>query len=54
MKKYSFTKGLKKGAISIILFAIPFFITSFPEIANLTIGGILMLGLNFIKVKLSA
>jgi len=53
MKKYSFLKGLWKAIISVILFAIPVFLTSFPEIANLTIGGVLVILVNFIKFKIS-
>lgn len=48
--KYSFTKGLVKGVTSFVLFAIPFFITSFPEVANLTIGAVAVIVLNAIKV----
>jgi len=51
MKKetYSFTKGLVKGVTSFLVFAIPFFITSFPEIANLSIGAVAVIVLNAIK-----
>lgn len=49
--KYSITKGLFKAVVSIVLFAIPVFINQFSEVANLTIGGALMLLYNFIKVK---
>jgi len=51
MKKYNFGKGLRKGIIGFVLFAIPFLITSFPEVANLTIGGLLLMLLNYFKVK---
>ena len=54
MKTYSFSKGLGKAVISAVLFAIPIFITSFPDWANLTIGGGLMLIYNFIKVKMTS
>ena len=49
--KYSFLKGLKKALIAGVLFAVPFFVTNFPEYANLSIGAALNLGLNFLKVR---
>jgi len=49
--KYSFTKGLLKAVVSFVLFAIPFFVTSYPELANLSIGSALVLVANYIKVK---
>lgn len=49
--QYKFSKGLKKAVVAGILFAIPFFITNFPEIANLSIGAVLVLIANWIKVK---
>lgn len=49
--QYKFSKGLVKGIVSAIIFAIPVFITAFPEWANLSIGGALVLLVNFIKVK---
>jgi len=48
---YSFTKGLTKGVVSAVLFAIPFFVSSFPDVANLTIGGALVIFTNYLKVK---
>lgn len=48
--KYSFTKGLTKGVVSFVIFAIPFFITSFPEVANLTIGAVFLVALNALKI----
>ena len=51
MKNYSLLKGLKKALIAGVLFAVPFFVTNFPEVANLTIGATLNLGLNFLKVR---
>ena len=50
-KKYSFAKGLGKGILSIIVFAVPIVINAFPEWANLTIGGLLTIAVNFIKVN---
>jgi len=49
--KYSFLQGLEKGVISAIIFAIPFLITSFPEYANLTLGAVGVMIVNFIKIK---
>ena len=50
-KKYSFGKGLMKGVISIMVFALPFFITNFPDVANITIGGMLTMLVNMLKTK---
>jgi hypothetical protein len=49
--KYNFLKGLKKAVVAVVLFGVPLFITQFPEWANLTIGGVLVLAANWIKVK---
>ena len=49
--RYKFSKGLIKGIVSIIIFAIPFLINQFPDIANLTIGGAGIMLVNFIKIK---
>ena len=49
--EYSFQKGLGKGVVSLIIFAIPFLLTSFPEVANLTIGGLGVILVNFLKVR---
>ena len=51
MKQYSFGKGLWKAVINVILFAIPIFLTSFPQWADLTLGGVLVLLMNFVKVR---
>lgn len=48
-KKYSFTKGFLKGLIAFMLFAVPFFNTNFPDIANLSIGAILVIAFNALK-----
>ena len=48
-RKYSFKKGLSKGLLAFALFAVPFFITNFPDIANVTIGGLLVILANWIK-----
>lgn len=49
--KYSLLKGLQKALFGGVLFAIPFFVTNFPELANLSIGSVLLLGANYLKVK---
>ena len=49
--QYKFSKGLIKGFIAFIVFAIPCFINYFPPIANLTIGGVGMILVNYLKVK---
>lgn len=52
--KYSFKQGLLKAIITIVLIGIPVMLDIMPqEILNLTIGGILVLILNYIKVKSS-
>ena len=51
MKEYSFKKGLGKAVVALVLFAIPFFISNFPEWANLSIGTVLMLAYNWLKVS---
>jgi hypothetical protein len=50
--KYSFERGLLKGLTTIVVFAIPVFLTNFPEIAQLTIGGLLIMLVNYLKVTL--
>lgn len=53
--KYSFIKGLLKSLKVVALFVVPVlinaFIVEYPEIAQLTLGGILVLAWNFLKVK---
>lgn len=49
-KGYSFWKTvLKKGIVPILLFAIPFFVTSYPDVANLTIGAVLNMLRDYIQ-----
>ena len=50
---YSFKKGFLKALVAVIVFAIPMLINMFPEWANLTIGGVLMLVVNFLKFNLA-
>jgi uncharacterized membrane protein len=49
--KYSLWKGIYKSAINMAIFAIPFLLTQYPTIANLTIGGVGVLLVNFLKVR---
>lgn len=53
--KYSWKIGLKKTAITALLFLLPVlidqFIIKYPEIAQITVGGILVFIANFLKVK---
>lgn len=49
--QYKFSKGLIKGLAGVIIFAVPLMIGQFPEWANLTIGGMLIMLVNFLKVK---
>ena len=53
--KYSFKKGLGKVIKYFILFVIPFavnaFIVEFPDIAQLSVGAVLVGIANFLKVK---
>lgn len=51
MKGYSFQKGLVKGLVALVIFAIPFFIDTFPTWANLTIGGLGMIIVNALKYR---
>ena len=48
--KYSFLTGLKKSVIMMIVFAVPVLVGQFPDVANLTIGGLLVLFVNYLKV----
>lgn len=49
--KYSFTKGLGKGVVGVIIFAVPLVLMDNPSWANLTVGGLLLMAVNFLKVK---
>lgn len=50
--KYSFLKGLSKSATQAAIFAIPLLLMSLPnEWTELTIGGLLTLVVNYLKVK---
>ena len=49
--KYSFAKGLEKGVIAVLIFAIPLVVMDNPAWANLTVGGLLMIIVNWMKIK---
>jgi len=49
--KYDLSKGIWKGIIAFICFILPFLVTTFPDIANLTIGAVAIVVVNFIKVR---
>lgn len=52
---YSFWKGLKKAAIGALLFGLPVIVQATPEAwKNITLGAILALVANYVKVKWSA
>jgi len=54
MKTYSFWTGLKKALVQVVLFGLPLLIQLLPEAwMNITVGGLLTLAVNYIKVKLS-
>ena len=50
--KYSFERGLLKGLTAIVCFGVPFLLTQFPEVANLTIGAVALMLINYLKVTL--
>ena len=50
--KYDFWKGFRKAVISVVLVMGTVVLDILPvEWANITLGGALVLGLNFLKVK---
>jgi len=52
--KYSFTKGLKKTAVSLIIVALPLLAQALPsDWANVTLSGVILLLVNFLKVQYS-
>lgn len=52
MKKYSFLRGLwKKGIVPAIAFSIPVLLMSNPAWADITIGGGLLMFVNWLKVS---
>lgn len=56
--QYSIKKGFLKALTTVVLFALPIavdqFVVSYPEYAQLTLGGLLVMGMNYIKVALGA
>lgn len=51
---YSFYKGVRKALVSIVLVGLPVAIQLLPtDIANMTLGGLLIILVNFLKVKLT-
>ncbi len=49
--KYKFSKGLKKGVVSFIIFALPLALANYSDVANLTIGGLGVIIVNYLKVR---
>lgn len=49
--KYKFSKGLKKGVVSFIIFALPLVLANYSDVANLTLGGLGVIIVNYLKVK---
>lgn len=53
-KTYSFKKGLGKTLLSMALVGIPIIAQLLPsDVLNLTLGGLLVLGLNYVKTVYS-
>lgn len=49
---YSFQKGLKKAVVNMVLIGLPILVQVLPaEWANLTLGGALVLIVNYLKVR---
>ena len=57
METYSFKKTLGKGLKYIIIFALPLavdqLIVAYPDWAQLTLGGVLVMVVNFLKVAIA-
>lgn len=52
MTEYKLSKGLVKSVVSMLLVGLPIVLQIMPsEYANLTIGGALVLLVNYLKVK---
>lgn len=43
------TRSMWRGSIALLAFALPVAINAFPEIANLSIGAILTIGLHWLE-----
>ena len=56
MENYSYKKTVRKGIKYFVVFAFPFlvnaFVIQFPDVAQLSIGGLLVMGMNFLKHKM--
>lgn len=54
--KFSWLKMVKKGVAVFVMFLLPWlvdqFLIAFPDIAQLTVGGLLVMLVNFLKNKL--
>lgn len=54
-KTYSFLRGLGKGLTQLAIFSFPFIVEVLPaEWMNLTVGGMLSIGFNYLKFKYKA
>lgn len=57
MKRYEFKKGLSHVIKYFVIFALPFlvdkFIVDYPQLAQLTVGAILVGIVNYLKIKFS-
>ena len=57
MEKYSFVITLKKGLKYFLIFILPVlvdkFVVSYPQVAQLTVGALLVMLANFLKAKYS-
>ena len=55
MEQYSFVTTLKKGLKYFILFILPVlidkFVVAYPQVAQLTVGAVLVMLANFLKAK---
>ena len=53
--QYKLSKGLHKAVKAFVYFGLPFLVSTFikemPDIANLTVGGLLVMLANYIKTK---
>ena len=58
MKTYSLKTGLLKGLKYFALFLLPVlvdkFVISYPEVAQLTVGGLLVVASNWLKIKFTS
>lgn len=56
--EYSVKKTILKGIKYIIIFSLPFlvdrFIVNYPQYAQITIGGLLVMLVNYLKIKVGA